>query len=87
MRSPPFGAYPRTPRRLLNFALGRRAAVTSVLDDLPAAQESPTAAAAAPVGTPGNVPVGVNDGVDEAVMAVVYVDPSSVRSVLLVPPA
>ena len=65
-RSPPFGASSRTPRRRLNFALCRRAAVTSVLDDLSAAQESPTAAAASAMGTLGNVPVGANDGVDEA---------------------
>ena len=54
---------PRTPRRRLSFALGRRAVATGVPDDLHPAPES---AAAAPMGTPGNVPVGANDGAVEA---------------------
>ena len=57
---------PRTPRRRLSFALGRRAVATGVPDDLPAAPESAAAAAAAPMGAPGNVPVGANDGAVEA---------------------
>ena len=43
---------------------------TGVPDDLPAAPESAAAAAAAPMGTPGNVPVGANDGAVEALMPV-----------------
>ena len=39
---------------------------TGVPDDLPAAPESAAAAAAAPMGAPGNVPVGANDGAVEA---------------------
>ena len=62
LRSPPAGGSPRTPRRRLSFALGRRAVATGVPDDLPAVPESAAAAAAAPMGTPGNVPVGANDG-------------------------
>ena len=58
LRSPPAGGSPRTPRRRLSFALGRRAVATGVPDDLPAAPESAAAAAAAPMGTPGNVPAG-----------------------------
>ena len=49
---------PRTPRRRLSFALGRRAVATGVPDDLPAAPESAAAAAAAPMDAPGNVPAG-----------------------------
>ena len=58
LRSPPAGSSPRTPRRRLSFALGRRAVATGVPDDLPAVPESAAAAAAAPMGTPGNVPAG-----------------------------
>ena len=43
-----------------------RAAATCLPDNHTAAPESAAAAAAIPVGTPGNVPVDANDGVDEA---------------------